>query len=477
MTCVALLFLSVTSALSADIEYHGPHLLRGYRPVPAAHDIFQGTLTNIDEIVEMHFEHHFVISGPIELGDAARFEDMASIVDSPFSSAIVTLNSEGGNYEEALQIGDIISGKSMTTAVLEADVCKSACALILLAGSEQEVRNSLPRASRFIYMGADVGFHAPYVDLRLPNDERVPPSTLANIYYSAASTSLRKLINRMSAWNIPSDFVDEFLQIEPKQVLSIDTLEALYAGQFQLLSNKQLNKYRGPRAITVLEAQRSCQFLNYHVAAIVAHIANPNSAHKAASRVYKLTGTLIEAITDDGVDRIVLTGFVPGVGNYECSLVSEDGEWSMYSEGGLRHTIAHNVNEVVTNGMTVSWKKRNTSANKHLEQRLASMMQSYSLDELGGNYCANSHTEPETFIVCSDPVTARIADLHAHLIRSAPTRDSEFKQMNDWRMQRIEGCLVGRYADIETYRIAECLAHFYIGEIDSRFKTSRVTGD
>ncbi len=90
-----------------------------------------------------------VIEGVISLEDQANFASVATASNN----AVVVLNSQGGATLAALEMGKAIRIKGFATAVPENALCASACALMWLAGSP-----------RFAGEGAQIGFHASYID-------------------------------------------------------------------------------------------------------------------------------------------------------------------------------------------------------------------------------------------------------------------------------------------------------------------------
>lgn len=89
------------------------------------------------------------LSGPIQEGDAQRFEAVAS----SSKKAMVVLNSEGGLALEGLEIGRTVRRRGAATSVPREYLCASSCALIWLAGKE-----------RFAEDDSHIGFHAVYIE-------------------------------------------------------------------------------------------------------------------------------------------------------------------------------------------------------------------------------------------------------------------------------------------------------------------------
>jgi hypothetical protein len=85
--------------------------------------------------------HDICISGDIVPGDAKILRDVSSHYDN---GTIVFLNSRGGNVDEMLDMGDIISRRYFTTAVNNRGMCASACAVLFFSGYHAVIeRNAL----------------------------------------------------------------------------------------------------------------------------------------------------------------------------------------------------------------------------------------------------------------------------------------------------------------------------------------------
>ncbi|MGQ0564170.1 MAG: hypothetical protein ACT4OK_03740 [Gemmobacter sp.] len=89
------------------------------------------------------------LSGEITRGDADR---MAALL-TRFPDAFVFLDSEGGLVAEALRMGNMVRESAVATAVNAGDECRSACALIWVAGRQ-----------RYLSAEGRVGAHAAYID-------------------------------------------------------------------------------------------------------------------------------------------------------------------------------------------------------------------------------------------------------------------------------------------------------------------------
>jgi hypothetical protein len=71
------------------------------------------------------------IEGEIRRGDARKLEKAISLLSDTF---IVSLNSPGGDIDEAMRMGRMLSEKTTWTSINRGDVCASSCILIYAGG-------------------------------------------------------------------------------------------------------------------------------------------------------------------------------------------------------------------------------------------------------------------------------------------------------------------------------------------------------
>jgi tetratricopeptide (TPR) repeat protein len=89
------------------------------------------------------------VDGRFEAGDEIKFRTEVGRL----TKAVVVFNSDGGVLQAGIEIGKTIRLKSFATAVLDGSRCASSCAFAWLGGSP-----------RFMQRGAQIGFHAAYVN-------------------------------------------------------------------------------------------------------------------------------------------------------------------------------------------------------------------------------------------------------------------------------------------------------------------------
>lgn len=100
-------------------------------------------------------------SGQIEKGDAAKLD----AIDVTSEGAILCLDSPGGSLIEGQAMFEKIWTNSIFTVVKPQANCLSACALAFLGGSWQVGTDVVRFYRRWMWPGARLGFHRPYLDI------------------------------------------------------------------------------------------------------------------------------------------------------------------------------------------------------------------------------------------------------------------------------------------------------------------------
>lgn len=106
------------------------------------------------------------LDGELRRGDALKLRSQlrkfpeSETIDSGVYP-ILRLNSPGGDYTEGMKLVRLIRDWGITTYVGPGDRCLSACALVFMAGT-QHVIESPSVTARFLHVGGELGFHAPY---------------------------------------------------------------------------------------------------------------------------------------------------------------------------------------------------------------------------------------------------------------------------------------------------------------------------
>jgi hypothetical protein len=155
------------------------------------------------------------LSGLIMRGDYDQVRRHAKTIADKGSQIIISLNSEGGDFEEALRIADLVrqlNAQTHVSGVLTKDSntpferCLSACFLIHAAGS---IRHYSLDNMRFDVTGNQIlaqepviGIHRPFLN---PQLNRSLSATQSRERYEAIEAATRKLMNQVS---VSQDLVD-----------------------------------------------------------------------------------------------------------------------------------------------------------------------------------------------------------------------------------------------------------------------------
>jgi len=167
------------------------------------------------------------MTGPITSGDAAA---LSTLIDEaglsnclspgycPFAN-VVSLDSPGGNFAEALRIADIIRSSNMVTVVGEGARCESACALIFLAGHTDYEGFFFPR--RFAHADARIAVHQP--SLQLP--ERDYSSDEVGRIMSVLSQTTNRLTGFFLRSGVSLTLLDRMYATPPEELYALSPLE------------------------------------------------------------------------------------------------------------------------------------------------------------------------------------------------------------------------------------------------------------
>jgi hypothetical protein len=190
--------------------------------------------------------------GKIGFGTAKQFADIFRGDENEFEghAATLCLDSTGGEVEEALEIARFIRDKAdaITTVVQNGAVCKSACALIFLAGRERSRLG--PQPGRYLEPQGRLSLHPTFfpkisdqkIDELLKSNQR---DQLLSEFYSKGLSNVQQIIDtyRAPSWfadyagkpfTSPSLFLEVFSQ-SPDEWLCIDTIDKVGRWNIRLL--------------------------------------------------------------------------------------------------------------------------------------------------------------------------------------------------------------------------------------------------
>lgn len=147
---------------------------------------------------------HF-LNGSITRGDAAKIRK--AVDDYGIGVVRICLNSNGGNFAEAVAIAKVVISTRTATALEAHTKCLSACAFIFMAGSYGRSDINIP--NRAMHVTATLGFHAPFIDPRALPTEGLRPDDVAGAH-KAARIATQELIDtfvrpEFIRWNYDRD--------------------------------------------------------------------------------------------------------------------------------------------------------------------------------------------------------------------------------------------------------------------------------
>jgi hypothetical protein len=183
-----------------------------------------------------HFVPHFKYEGPVEAGDTGKLTalyesvtqcGMDCIGPDGGNTAIISLDSPGGNYVEGLNMAQYFRANAIATVVESGKFCYSACAFAFLGGSGfSPSQNIGPYIDRMVRPGAIVGFHAPYV----PGDalEDLVNELGVEQVLGGTRESLALMVEKLVDWNVDPLVISTMLNMGPDQTYDLVTPNDLF---------------------------------------------------------------------------------------------------------------------------------------------------------------------------------------------------------------------------------------------------------
>ncbi len=233
-------------------------------PASTAEFSFEGTATDHASITVSTFR----LEGEIVQGDAGKFRKLFKSSHAPssiLSSSRIELNSPGGSYIEGLELAKTFRQLGISTLVRTGESCYSACALAFLGGSEPlkdpttetEFPNQLPERS--LERGAELGFHAPYLDI---------PSSSYNadtvqMAYRVAIDSVAALIQIADHLYVEPAELPRLLNPDKSSFYVADTVDATRMLWIDYADNSL--QFRDLKGITPSMVANACVNRWYHI--------------------------------------------------------------------------------------------------------------------------------------------------------------------------------------------------------------------
>lgn len=183
-----------------------------------------------------HFVPHIHFEGPVLTGDletlAALYNQVIScgmdcIGPDGGNTAIVSLDSPGGNYVEGLKLAQFFRDNAIATIVENGKSCYSACAFAFLGGSGYSPTASIGAyVDRIVRPGSVIGFHAPYVpDEAL--DGLVAELGLDQVL-GGNRDSIALMVESLVNWNVDPKVIATMVSMGPDETYDIATPNDLF---------------------------------------------------------------------------------------------------------------------------------------------------------------------------------------------------------------------------------------------------------
>lgn len=179
---------------------------------------------------------HLHYEGPVVAGDLEWIAgalsqsvdcDPRTLPDTGGNCAVLTLNSEGGDYDEGLRIARFLRAQAIATWIEAGSTCHSACAVAFLGGSGQSSAPSIGAyVDRTIEPGATLAFHAPETTAASLG-EMVHQPGLETVL-GGDRDSIALLIRDLAGWNVEPRLLALISGMEGEQVYRAATAQDLH---------------------------------------------------------------------------------------------------------------------------------------------------------------------------------------------------------------------------------------------------------
>lgn len=197
---------------------------------------YSATFKLLPETTETPVECDLSVEGLIEPGDSDRLKELMGDRSGGKGNPIVAcLNSDGGNFAEAIDIAQTFIERAVVTNIRANQSCLSACAVMFMAGMSHSTGGS--EIDRRMHVSSRLGFHAPAP--MLATGASFDGDDLQASYAAAIEAVGRKLLTlarqRGRRWYNPlikPSLINEMLIARGKDFFHIDTVRK--AAEFEI---------------------------------------------------------------------------------------------------------------------------------------------------------------------------------------------------------------------------------------------------
>lgn len=201
------------------------------------------------------------LSGDIATNDAEVLKTLVAGMDRARGgqvTIILYLDSQGGNFSEALKLSKFVRERGIVTAVMNGYQCLSACAVVFFGGRHiVHESDAPPFGLRILEPGGLVGLHRPRLELSFPPNERYDGEYVlekTEHAYSVAAKQVGELITEFRKNDVRESLAAEMLKVT-EGFFYIDTIDK--AGRWNVTIAGLIYSPMGPE-----RAAAACSNIN-----------------------------------------------------------------------------------------------------------------------------------------------------------------------------------------------------------------------
>lgn len=187
------------------------------------------------------------LTGFIERGDAKKVEqqfddvDLYATPDSPEEGNLeaidfeylyqyiyqlqnreaICLNSRGGDFREAINIGHLLVKLGLSTVIYDGNVCLSACSAIFFSGSVVGDVGRYP--SRYLHVGGTLGLHRPSLRISGSSDQYFTVEEIG-LAYSRANEDISEFLGLLFQSELPVTLIAQMMTTDSETYFYVDTV-------------------------------------------------------------------------------------------------------------------------------------------------------------------------------------------------------------------------------------------------------------
>jgi hypothetical protein len=179
---------------------------------------------------------HITFEGPVVVTDLDDFDRVyretvhcgtECISDWGGATAVVTLDSYGGNYLTGLALAEYFRAHRIATVVEASKVCYSACAFAFMGGTGWSGQDGIGLyVDRMIEPGGILGFHAPYVASD-QLDGLVAELGLPDVL-GGSREMIATMVEKLVGWNVDSQVIARMVGMGSEETYDVVTPNDLY---------------------------------------------------------------------------------------------------------------------------------------------------------------------------------------------------------------------------------------------------------